>query len=196
MSKTGMIRTFICIELPETLQALLTKFQDSLKRLGADVSWVKPSNIHLTLKFLGDVPEQKLPVICETVKSAARAVPAMSMQVREAGSFPTARNPRVLWVGIQPVPSQLRTLYESIDVGLSEKGYARDDRPFNPHLTIGRVKSPRNVQDLMRKMQELNFDGETVSVRTVTVMRSDLRPAGALYSPIKVFPLLGTAEQH
>ena len=196
MSKTITIRTFICIELPQTLQVLLAKFQDSLKRPGADVSWVKPSNIHFTLKFLGEVPEQKLPMICETVERAAHTVPALEIQVKGTGCFPSTRNPRVIWVGIQPVPSQLQELYELIEVGLSEIGYARDDRPFSPHLTIGRVKSPRNLQALMRQIQELEFRGEIVSVRTVTVMRSDLRPAGAVYSPIKVFPLLGKAEHN
>ena len=191
MLTTDPIRTFICIELPETVKAHLSEFQSNLKGTGADVSWVKPSNIHLTLKFLGDVPEQQLPVICETVTSAAHAIPPMSMRVTEAGSFPTTRNPRVLWVGIHPVPLQLQNLFELIESGLFKSGYAREDRPFSPHLTIGRVKSPRNLQALMRKMQELKFDGETVSVKTVTVMRSDLRPAGAQYSPIKVLPLLG-----
>ncbi len=159
MSKTSTIRTFICIELPQTVQALLAKFQDSLKRLGADVSWVKPSNIHFTLKFLGEVPEQKLPMICATVERAAHVVPAIEIQVKGTGCFPSTRNPRVLWVGIQPVPSQLQELYELIEVGLSEIGYARDDRPFSPHLTIGRVKSPRNLQALMRQIQELEFRG-------------------------------------
>jgi len=196
MSKTGTIRTFICIELPETVQALLAEFQKRLKGLGAEVSWVKPSNIHLTLKFLGDVSEQKLPLICAALEKAAHAIPVMEMQVRGAGCFPTARNPRVLWVGIQPIPSPLRDLVELIEVGLSGNGYAREDRPFSPHLTFGRVKSLRNLQALMRKMQELDFGGEIVSVRTVTVMRSDLRPAGAVYSPIKVFPLLGKAEHN
>lgn len=196
MSKTSTIRTFICIELPQALRVLLAKFQDSLKRPGADVSWVKPSNIHFTLKFLGEVPEQKLPMICETVEKAARAVPALEIQVKGTGCFPSTRNPRVILVGIQPVPSQLQELYELIEVGLSDIGYARDDRPFSPHLTIGRVKSPRNLQALMRQIQEFEFRGEIVSVRTVTVMRSDLRPAGAVYSPIKVFPLLGKAEHN
>jgi 2'-5' RNA ligase len=119
----------------------------------------------------------------------------MEIQVSGAGCFPSARNPRVLWVGIEPIPPQLRNLQELIDFGLSEKEYAREDRPFRPHLTIGRIKSSRNLQALRRKMQELNFDCETVSVRAVTVMRSDLRPAGAIYSPIKVFPLIGKPKQ-
>jgi len=191
MSKAGNIRIFICIELPGTVQALFAEIQASLKEIGADVSWVKPSNIHLTLKFLGDVPEQKVPVIWAAVEKAALAVSAMEIQVRGAGCFPTARNPRVLWVGIQPVPSPLRELQELIDVGLSTKGYTREDRPFSPHLTIGRVKSPQNLQALIRKLQALDFESKIVTVREVTVMRSDLKPTGALYTPIRVFPLVG-----
>ena len=196
MSNTGVIRTFICVELPETVQGLLAAFQSKLKGAGADVGWVKPSNIHLTLKFLGSIPGPKLAVICTAVERAANAVPPMQIQVKGAGCFPAARNPRVLWVGIQPIPPQLRKLQESIEVGLSESGYARDDRPFSPHLTIGRVKSPRNLQALMRKMQELEFQDEIVSIHTVTVMKSDLNPTGAQYTPIKVFPLLGKTEDN
>ncbi len=196
MSKIGSIRTFICIELPGNVQALLAEIQTCLKGLGADVSWVKPSNIHLTLKFLGDVPEQKVPVICATLEKAALAVSAMEIQVMGAGFFPTARNPQVLWVGIQPVPSPLREFQELIDVGLSTKGYAREDRPFSPHLTIGRFKSLRNLQALIRKLQALDFESKIVTVREVTVMRSDLKPTGALYTPIRVFPLLGKTQHN
>ena len=78
----------------------------------------------------------------------------------------------------------------------SSLGYAREDRPFSPHLTIGRVKSPRNLQALMRADARIGIVGETVTVREVTVMKSDLKPAGAVYTPIKVFPLLGKAEHN
>jgi RNA 2',3'-cyclic 3'-phosphodiesterase len=195
MSTTGTIRTFICIELPQTVQALLAKFQDSLKRLGADVSWVEPSNIHLTLKFLGDVPEPMLATLSSIVEKAAFSTVPFELQVNGAGFFPNLRAPRVLWVAIQPVPQQLQDLQEWIDVELFKLGIAREDRKFSPHLTIGRVKSPRNLQALVSAMHKLDISSEIVTAREVTVMKSDLRPTGALYTPIKVFPLLGKAEQ-
>ena len=194
MSKTGHIRTFICVELPKSVTALLAKVQDSLKGIGAEVNWVKPSNIHLTLKFLGDLPEQKLAEICEAVERATHAAIPFEFQVKGTGCFPANGNPRVLWVGIEPVPHPLQELQELIDSGLFAMGIPWETRTFNPHLTIGRVKSARNVQPLVRKMCTLHFAEEVVGVREVTLMRSDLKPAGALYTPIGVFPLAGKAE--
>ena len=196
MSTTGTFRTFVCIELPETVQALLAKFQDSLKRLGADVSWVKPSNIHLTLKFLGEVSEPMLATLSSIVEKAAISTVPFELQVNGAGFFPNLRAPRVLWVAIKPVPQQLQDLQVWIDVELFKLGIAREDRKFSPHLTVGRVKSPRNLQTLVDAMHNLDVVSEKFTAREITVMRSELKSTGAHYMPIKVFPLLGKAEQH
>src|SRR3990172_1879009 len=123
MSKPGILRTFICVELQGLVHAQLANLQGTLKTIGADVSWVKPSNIHLTLKFLGDVPEQNIPAICSAVEKAAIEVAPFELQVRGTGCFPSAKNPRVIWVGLNPLPCELRQLQELIDGELFTKGY-------------------------------------------------------------------------
>ena len=194
MSKPGNVRTFICVELPDVVHSQLANLQCILKKFGADVGWVKPSNIHLTLKFLGDVPEQKITEVCSAVENSAIKVSPFELLVKGTGCFPSARNPRVIWVGINPFPGELRQLQKLIDGELFTKGYSREDRPFSPHLTLGRVRSPHNVQALVRKMEEMNFQGETIWVKEVTVMRSDLRPTGAQYASIRVYQLKGGKE--
>src|SRR5215216_3421488 len=97
-SQPDMVRTFICIEVPETIKSRIQTLQQQLRHTEAQVSWTRPANIHLTIKFLGDVEESRLETVCEAVERAAGPISEFDIEVRGAGCFPSARSPRVLWV--------------------------------------------------------------------------------------------------
>ena len=187
------IRTFICIDLPETVKDRLDELVKLLRTVDAQVSWVRSKNIHLTIKFLGNVAVDKLDAVKNVVQRAAASAGPIEIVVGGVGCFPSARSPRVLWVGLAGVPAPLVTLYNAIEDGLDREGFAREKRKFAPHLTIGRLRSPRNGQQLSQKLTELGFEPEPFTAREIIVMRSDLKPTGSIYTPQLVAPLQGKA---
>jgi len=184
MEKNKFVRTFICIELPREIRDRIDALQDRLKRVGADVSWVRSGNIHLTLKFLGDVPPAKIRGICSVVENAVQGEGVFSVEVGGTGCFPSVRNPRVLWVGVGSATEALKHLQTSIEKGLEAIGCAREPRQFSPHLTLGRVKSQRNARRLVEALTEEGFAKLSFQAGEIVVMRSDLKSTGAAYTPL------------
>ena len=109
------------------------------------MSWTKPSNIHLTLKFLGGVETARINRVLKAVERASTGISPFEVEVSGAGCFPSPRSPRVLWVGIAVVPEALKNLYANIEHELAREGFPREKRAFSPHLTIGRMRSPHNA---------------------------------------------------
>jgi 2'-5' RNA ligase len=182
------IRSFIAIELPAEITAALEEVSGELKKaLGTDrgLSWVKPGNIHLTLKFLGDVDASSVEDISDQLAEAAVGIPPFELALTTIGAFPGTRNPRVLWVGID-VPDVLRDLKENIEDALDELGFEREDRPFRPHLTLCRVKSAPAGRKLGRAAD--NHPGippARFRVESIALVRSQLNPGGAKYTVLK-----------
>ena len=183
------IRTFICIEVPETIKQRIAVLQQELRKNDAQVSWVKPSNIHLTLKFLGDVPASKVERIKLAVERAANSFEEFEIEVGSAGCFPTPRNTRVLWVGLTNLPESLKQLHASIEDGLAREGFPRESKRFSPHLTIGRVRAPKGAARVAEDLIARGFEAEGFRAREIIVMRSDLNPKGSIYTPISTIPL-------
>jgi RNA 2',3'-cyclic 3'-phosphodiesterase len=179
----GAIRTFLCIEIPDTIKARIGDLQRALKQIEARVSWVKPENIHLTLKFLGAVPASRIPSVCEAVSRAASHNSTFEVEVSGTGCFPSVRNPRVLWVGLTNLPNELRQLHKNLEDELAGRGFPRDSKRFAPHLTIGRIRSPEGAPIVARELIEVGFESALAPATRVIVMRSDLRPTGSLYTP-------------
>ena len=184
-----LIRTFICIELPESIKQKMELLENQLRGVDAQVSWVRPSNVHLTLKFLGGVPQHKIDRVTEALKRASRDTAPFEVQIAGAGCFPSSRSPRVLWVGLAEVPDPLATLYKNLEEELAALGFEREKRRFSPHLTIGRLRSPRNGAELAQKLIAIGFEPERFAAREVIVMRSQLKPTGSIYTPLSVTPL-------
>lgn len=180
----GSIRTFICIEIPDSIKERIAILQQTLRQQNAKISWVKPSNIHLTVKFLGDVGASRIQSACSAVERAASVSRSFEIEVGGAGCFPSKKSPRVFWVGLTAVPSVLTQLHALIDEELAREGFHRDARKFSPHLTIGRVRSPENAGLVAETLIATGFDPETFQAGEVIVMRSDLNPAGSIYSPL------------
>jgi 2'-5' RNA ligase len=185
----GSIRTFICIEVPKSIKERIGTLQQTVGRHDAKISWVKPSNIHLTLKFLGDVTAARIPAVGSAVERAARLSQPLEIEVGEAGCFPSAKRPRVFWVGLTAVPDGLARLHALIEEELVGEGFAPDGRKFSPHLTIGRVRSPKNAARVAEDLIATGFEREIFQTTEVIVMRSDLMPTGSIYRPQVIIQL-------
>lgn len=180
--KTDVIRTFICIEIPGLIAERIDRLQKTLRQIDAQVSWTKPSNIHLTLKFLGSVEVSRIERVGKSVERAAAAISPFEVEVGGTGCFPSPRSPRVLWVGISIVPEDLKQLFARIEDELAREGFAREKRKFSPHLTIGRIRTPDNAALVAEALIATGFTPETFNATEVIVMRSDLKPTGSIYT--------------
>ena len=183
----SVIRAFIAIDLPpEVLQCLEDISQHLKKEMGGkSVRWVPSRNIHLTLKFLGDVSESNLDMLADILTTIAHGVNQFDLSVGGLGAFPKPHHPRVIWVGVEG-PTELITAQRLLESEMARLGYARDKRDFDPHLTIGRVARHSTRQDI-RKIAEV-LQSHTVGfigcarVNALNLYRSDLKPSGAVYT--------------
>jgi RNA 2',3'-cyclic 3'-phosphodiesterase len=178
------MRTFIAVDLDPAIKSVLLDFIRRLKKIGEPkVGWAKENGMHLTLKFLGEIDEDQAVRVKECVTSVAGKVAAFPLKIRGTGFFPqNARHPRVLWVGTSAEPV-LRELQRELELRLAALGFPREERAFHPHLTLGRVKSPGGLPDVISEL-ERNASTEfgEMTVRKITLFRSTLKPTGAEYS--------------
>jgi RNA 2',3'-cyclic 3'-phosphodiesterase len=181
--KKDIVRTFICIEIPESIKGRIDHLQEALKAIDAQVSWTRPANIHLTLKFLGGVEATRIQRVAKAVERSAAGINRFEIKVTGAGCFPSSRSPRVLWIGFTEVPNTLSRLYSNLEDELAREGFAREKRKFSPHLTIARLRGPKNAAGLAEALIESGFKAETFKATEVIVMRSDLKPTGSIYTP-------------
>ena len=155
-----MIRAFLAIELPDALRPGLAQIQGELKRSHADVRWVAVGNIHLTLKFFGNVPEDEIDALALAARQAAAEAAPLQLQATGVGAFPSPNAPRVVWLGLGGDVVPLTRLFYGLEKAFTTLGYLPEGRAFNPHLTLGRVKSPANrdrLAKLLAKMPPLDW---------------------------------------
>ena len=182
------VRTFICLQLPAFARDRLASTQQRLRASGAQVSWVRPQNIHLTLKFLGSVAADRLQDVVQAVKRGAVPAPPIPLELAALGCFPNRRAPRVVWAGLTQCPEELRNLQQRVEEELVAIGFPAESRPFSPHFTLGRVRSGRNIRKLVAAIQAERLEPLRFQVAEVVVMASRLHPSGALYTPIARIP--------
>jgi len=186
---TDVIRTFICIEIPQSIKDRINKLQENLRQIDAQISWTKPPNIHLTLKFLGGVEAARIERVKKALKRAANGIGPFEVKVSGSGCFPSARSPRVLWVGFSNVPELLQHLYSNIEDMFAREGFEREKRKFSPHLTIGRIRTPHNAARVAEALIASGFESEAFVANEVILMRSELKPTGSVYTPQTVLRL-------
>ncbi len=191
------IRTFIAIVLPEAVIRQLGQVQRQLERQAPpkSVRWVKPEGIHLTLKFLGDTPVGKLDAIRAALTAVASQTSPCAFTVGGLGCFPSARRPRVIWVGVQPTGEELASLQRAVERAVKPLGFPPEGRDFTPHLTLGRVRDRIPPTDLARlgalvSSTDIGTLGE-VRARSFALIQSVLKPSGAEYTPLAEFPMPG-----
>ena len=184
------IRCFIAIEIPETIQNRLARIQGTLRKQIQKASWVKPSNIHLTLKFLGDVDPQHLESIGETIQGVAIRHRSFSLGIGGLGAFPNFARPRVMWIGVKAGGERVSALTRDINTALSDDGFSLDTKRFNPHLTIARLKERIDLRPYANQYRQYDrIDGAEMSVDTISLIQSQLHPAGAIYSTLQSYSL-------
>lgn len=173
------LRCFVAIELPDELRETIGELTRGLRASCGNVKWVPPKNLHLTLKFLGDTEESLIPEIREKLHEAASSHQPFSIAFRGAGAFPDLRRPRVVWAGAEDSHA-LVSLQRDVEKALSSLGFAPEGRPYSPHLTLGRVKSPGHTALLKREIEALKDTGfGLVEVAGISLMKSELKPSGA-----------------
>jgi len=179
-----MVRTFIAIQISDTMRRNLANLIADLKNTSGAVRWVSPENLHLTLKFLGNVEEKKTEDIGQGVSNACKGSAPFAMSLKSLGAFPSTRRPRVVWVGVAKGKDDLISLNEKIETQLEQIGFEKEKRKFSPHLTIGRLKREGRPGDLADRLS-VEFDGGECEVERVCVMKSTLTPSGAIYEELQ-----------
>lgn len=187
MKQTGeQWRVFVAMELPADVRRGVMDHIDRLRKSMPEVraSWSRDENLHLTLKFLGDVPVANADALSKGAEHAARVVAPFEIIVGGCGAFPPQGYPRVLWIGIEDSSGHLRTLHEALESECAKIGFARDERQFHPHLTIARVRSPQGSRRLAELHEEIGFAPLRVKVSDLCVVRSELSSEGSRHTPI------------
>jgi len=188
------IRSFIAIELPEEAKKGLARLRKELERDEHKfVKWVDPGGIHLTLKFLGNISSKRVAEITKAIEEGAQGISPFHLEISGLGAFPNPRQARVLWVGIDGEVDSLSRLQENTDSALAVLGFAKEERSFVPHLTLARIRqgaSPLERRNFGELVGSTIFEDKYhVQVEAVSLMRSQLTPAGAIYSRLSVVGL-------
>lgn len=181
------MRTFIAIDLSKENKSKLAKIQDQLIKSNADVKWVEIDNIHLTLKFLGEVTDEYAGKVKEALDKIANGFKPFEISLSGLGAFPKLDYPRVIWVGLEKGKKETEEIAKKLEEELSKLGFAKEDRPFSAHLTIGRVRSGKNKETLKKIIEALNRTPKTVNPQRVSQLvlyQSTLTPNGPIYTPL------------
>jgi 2'-5' RNA ligase len=180
------------VNLPEAVRDGMWQAAAPLRALSVPIRWVARETLHLTLKFLGDVPEGEEASVRQGLDAAVRGARTFSMEVGGFGAFPRPHRPRVVWVGCEATPP-LELLQHRIEQEMEHLGFPLEGRPFHPHVTLGRVRKgarPRDLAAVEPTLDELSYH-DVVAVRSVDLMQSTLRPSGAEYAVRHVAALDG-----
>ncbi|MDI6793364.1 MAG: RNA 2',3'-cyclic phosphodiesterase [bacterium] len=179
------IRCFIAIPLTQEIKEELVNIQEKLKKSDAGVKWVSPDSIHLTLKFLGDIPRIRLSSVSKMIKEVAHKKTWFEMSLSSLGAFPSIGKPRIVWIGIEDGQEELKELAEKLDLKLRSIGLPGEEREFVPHLTLGRVKKLDNRDKLVEIIHSIKaVFTEKMQVTKINLMKSQLTSTGPIYSVI------------
>ncbi len=177
------LRTFVAVPIEKSTRARAAALQETLARAGADIKWVESKNLHITLLFLGEVEDKQLPAVCNVVADVVGRNAPFGMSVEGAGCFGNPRRPRTLWVGVGAGLEELKALHDALEPPLMDLGcYRREERPYTPHLTLGRVKGEDAGDELAKALaRQSAWKGGQGDVREIHVMSSVLGPTGPDY---------------
>jgi RNA 2',3'-cyclic 3'-phosphodiesterase len=182
------VRCFVAVLLPERVRAGLAAVGDELRERTRGLSWVRADNLHLTLRFLGEVEPVLLAHARVAVTEAAAKVAPFTVHLGGVGGFPAGRAPRVLWAGVLAGGEEMIALHGALETALGARGIPRESRPFHPHVTLARARDPRGASGVAGLLGAGPPFGE-VRVTTIHLMRSELDPRGARYSVLVEAPL-------
>jgi len=181
------VRAFVAVELSEDVRQALAAAQRAMQRQSpSGVRWVAPESVHLTLKFLGDVPIARLEAVTEAMRQVAAGCAPFDVTLNGVGAFPNARSPRVVWVGLAGDTAALLKLAQALETALAALGFPPEGRPFSSHLTLGRARDGMTMEERQRLTALLarppQVPSAPIRVGAIALMRSVLRPSGAQYT--------------
>lgn len=187
------IRVFLAIEPPENVLQEMIRLQEKLKQeISGRISWTRPQGQHLTLKFFGDISKEDVNNICATVQKRIVAEAKFNLKIEKLGVFPDARRPRVLWCGVKGDVGQLINLQKKLDGDFAALGFPEEDRSFKAHLTLARIKDPRELMGMSEALKKYNlFIAGEFTCDKLFLFQSNLTPQGAVYTKLAEFSLKG-----
>lgn len=189
------MRCFISINLDDDLKREIETATETLRKTRSDVKWVTVENLHITLKFLGEIHDDLIPAVKERLSQVSLSHAPSEIKLHGAGIFPDSKRPRVIWLGMKD-SDRLKKLQADIEDSMATLGFEKEGRGFSPHLTIGRVRSMMGKDPLVRAVGTLkDKDFGNIEVKRVSLMKSELRPAGAQYAPVAEFDLKNEEER-
>lgn len=161
----------------------------AFRQLNANIRWVKAANLHLTLRFLGNIPEESVPALADSIRSNTDGFGPFDLALSGLGAFPNLRRPRVIWVGSGPGTDRLKELAAKVEQAAVDSGFGKGDKPFSSHLTIGRVKFPKGLEQLSTLIEKTGYESPPFGVKEVVIFKSDLSPAGPKYTRLETISL-------
>jgi len=184
------MRAFIAVEIPSGLSKQISELQEFLKKSDADANWVPEQNFHYNLKFFGSLTESELKKVIAATQKAISASKSFEIEINGIGGFPTLNSPRVVWIGIKKGSSELKAVADSLEEAYSEIGIPKEEREFQPHLTLCRLKSNDHKHELVEKVkQKEHINIGSFKVTELVLFKSTLKPTGPVYEPVEKFKL-------
>ncbi|MCX5693283.1 MAG: RNA 2',3'-cyclic phosphodiesterase [Candidatus Omnitrophica bacterium] len=179
------IRAFIAVEIDHQTKQKISELISNLKKSDADAKWITEGQIHLTLKFLGNIDEGSVHKISDALSGVSNNFNSFTINFSEIGAFPNLNHPAVIWLGVNKGAEFLKTLNEKIETALEKLRLKQENREFKPHLTLARIRSPNNIQNLVKLIEETDFNSwDDLRISKLTLFQSTLNPKGAAYTII------------
>jgi RNA 2',3'-cyclic 3'-phosphodiesterase len=191
MAEQEQWRVFCAIDLPHDIREMVMSHSMRLRKAvpEAQASWSRPDNIHLTLKFLGEVPKSRVEALSRAAANASTGHESFPIRVQGTGAFPTHREPLVLWIGIEDLKGKLGELYGRLEDECVKAGFKKEVRPFHPHLTVARLRKPQRARTLAAAHKAMGFEPAEIAVSELLVITSELSSEGSRYTVISRHPL-------
>ena len=177
-----LIRSFLSVPVDEDIHALRDNLQKTVNTNGARISWIRKGNIHLTLKFIGDTPEDDVKRVSSTIKNIITSAPAMQFDITGTGCFPKKERPRTLWLGIKGDLNPLQVLVSNINDALNPLGYPKEEKKYVPHLTLARIKYPQKNTPDISAFLDAEYEPIQLHINKIHFMRSELFFKGSVYT--------------
>jgi RNA 2',3'-cyclic 3'-phosphodiesterase len=183
---TKQWRLFCAFELPQALRRSIAEHSQRVREALPDAaaSWSKPENIHLTVKFFGNVDQAKVPVISAAATRVAKEFSPIRIEVGKTGVFPRPSRPQVLWIGLADALGALAKFQQTLEDEFAREGFPKEDRAFKPHLTIARIRKPQNADQLANVHLRMEFSPVEIVLRQLVLFRSELSSKGSQYTSV------------
>jgi len=182
------VRAFIAVELSKAAKDEIERIINSLKDADTNTKWLSSQTMHLTLKFLGSVSPEKVKDITSSIKTISEDITTFNITFSDIGVFPSERRPKVVWVGIKDDNGEVQALSSKVEGAMEKEGFTREDRPFTPHITLGRIKNGKNIDKLMSITKSINVSPIVSTISRIVLFRSELTSKGAIHTPISKIP--------